>query len=175
MRDERERKRAEKGEWRPSIRPARIESGPREKAMAIVCLIMEADGKKYWLMIERPHWMAPHQPLTFPGGDIKFGETRIEAVVRETFEETGLSLNKEATQAQYIGVVHLQEVRNDWEDIHIYLFAKRIEDVSSLRPSAEGQVVLLTSDQLDIKKKEGKLSRNAEEALKILLQHARAI
>lgn len=171
MRDEHQRKRDEQGEWRPSIRPARIEPGPREKAMAVIRLHVQADGKTYWVMIERP-WN--HKPLTFPGGDIKPGETRIEAAVRETFEETRLGLYKEAPSAVYIGAVRLREMRSDWEDIHLYRFDKTVPDVKALRPSVEGQIVLLTSGELDLKIKEGKLSRNAEEAINVLLTYARA-
>ena len=54
-----------------------------------MCMI--SDGKGNVLVEDRlnPDWPG----ITFPGGDVEYGESFTDAMIREVFEETGLTVS----------------------------------------------------------------------------------
>tara|TARA_B000000609_G_C24175696_1_gene353800 strand:- start:2197 stop:2526 length:330 start_codon:yes stop_codon:yes gene_type:complete len=62
----------------------------------------------------------------FPGGKIKKGETKEDAVIREVFEETRLNINN----PKYLG-----EVKHQYSHfkVKISLFQHNIKDISNLK------------------------------------------
>ena len=67
-----------------------------------VAAIIECDGR--FLMVEETDGVHPERVFNQPAGHVEAGETLLEAVVRETREETGLAFEPEA----FLGIYQLQ-------------------------------------------------------------------
>jgi len=67
-----------------------------------VAAIIERDGR--FLVVEETDGVHPERVLNQPAGHQDPGETMLEAVVRETREETGLPFTPEA----FLGIYHLK-------------------------------------------------------------------
>lgn len=67
-----------------------------------VAAIIERQGR--FLVVEETDGVHPERVLNQPAGHVESGETLLEAVVRETREETGLPFEPQA----FLGVYHLQ-------------------------------------------------------------------
>ncbi|MBP1626229.1 MAG: hypothetical protein H6Q00_704 [Holophagaceae bacterium] len=67
-----------------------------------VAAIIERDGR--FLMVEETDGVHPERVFNQPAGHVEPGETLLEAVVRETREETGLAFEPEA----FLGMYQLQ-------------------------------------------------------------------
>ncbi len=67
-----------------------------------VAAIIERDGR--FLVVEETDGVHPERVLNQPAGHVDPGETMLEAVVRETWEETGLAF----TPTAFLGIYHLK-------------------------------------------------------------------
>jgi len=67
-----------------------------------VAAIIEREGR--FLVVEETDGVNPQRVFNQPAGHVEPGETLLEAVVRETLEETGLAFEPEA----FLGIYQLQ-------------------------------------------------------------------
>jgi 8-oxo-dGTP pyrophosphatase MutT (NUDIX family) len=67
-----------------------------------VAAIIERNGR--FLVVEETDGVHPERVFNQPAGHVDPGETMLEAVVRETMEETGLVFTPEA----FLGIYHLK-------------------------------------------------------------------
>ena len=88
-----------------------------------VCIIIY---KSKLLLMQRPKDKMLGGLWEFPGGKIKKGETKEDAVIREVFEETHLNINN----PKYLG-----EVKHQYSHfkVKISLFQHNIKDISNLK------------------------------------------
>ena len=97
-----------------------------------VAAIIERNGR--FLVVEETDGVHPDRVFNQPAGHVDPGETMLEAVVRETWEETGLAFTPEA----FLGIYHLK-ARNGRD----YLRAAFIGSVpEGLAPSPRDSVIL---------------------------------
>ena len=96
--------------------------------------------------------------LTFPGGHVEKNENFNDAVIREVYEETGLTLLRPIL----CGIEEFKQLDN--EDRQIILFYKCNKFKGRLKSSPEGKVYWL--DRKDLKKQE--LSLDLDRMLKIM-------
>ena len=66
-----------------------------------VCVLIEIPNTKMFLAVSR---RGSNTQWGLPGGKVDPGETPLEAVVRETKEETGIDLDKDKLKEVYVGV-----------------------------------------------------------------------
>jgi mutator protein MutT len=85
------------------------------------------------LLIRRGHGPAAGE-WSFPGGRVEFGETMVEAVVREVYEETGL----EVVVGDYIG--HVEVIGDDTHFV-IHDFYATAFDAEPIRAGDDAQEV----------------------------------
>ena len=106
-----------------------------------LCMVEDLENGKVVLQYRSPektHW-AGH---AFPGGHIKEGESLVESVIREVYEETGLTI----ADPKLVAV-------KDWEPDeggrYIVFCYKATEFTGQLRSSDEGEVSWVEKDQLE--------------------------
>ena len=106
-----------------------------------LCLIEDTSKNKVVLQYrlpEKTHW-AGH---AFPGGHIEEGESLVESVIREVYEETGLTI----ADPKLVAV-------KDWEPDeggrYIVFCYKATEFTGQIRSSDEGEVSWVEKDQLE--------------------------
>ncbi|MDO4572523.1 MAG: 8-oxo-dGTP diphosphatase [Clostridia bacterium] len=91
--------------------------------------------------------------FTFPGGHVEWNESFADAVIREVFEETGLTIGS----PQLCGI---KDWINEDGSRYMVLFYKTDQFSGDLKPSAEGEVfwvdlnVLLQDDRLALDMKD---------------------
>ncbi len=108
-----------------------------EKAVFMnMCQVVDPEGR--WLLQERADEDYPGS--IFPGGHVEAGETFQDAVIREVFEETGLTIKNPTL----VGIKH-------WtEDIHyVVLIYRATEYEGTLKSSDEGRVYWLDPKDID--------------------------
>ena len=91
-----------------------------------VAAIVERDGR--YLMVEETDGWNPERVLNQPAGHVDPGEYILDAVVRETLEETGLAFIPE----RVVGIYQLQ-ARNGQDYCRI-CFAGRVPEGAQARP-----------------------------------------
>lgn len=91
-----------------------------------VAAIIERDGR--YLVVEETDGWNPERVLNQPAGHVDPGESLLDAVVRETLEETGLAFEPQAL----VGVYQLQ-ARNG-QDYCRVCFAGRVPEPAEARP-----------------------------------------
>src|SRR5690606_37454633 len=79
--------------------------------------------------------------ITFPGGHVGHGESFVESVEREVFEETGLTIENPIL----CGVKQFQTKGNER---YVVLFFKTNQFKGSLKPSKEGDVFWIKKEDL---------------------------
>ena len=106
-----------------------------------LCLIEDTSTNKVVLQYRSPektHWSG----YAFPGGHIEEGESLVESVIREVYEETGLTI----ADPKLVAV-------KDWEPDeggrYIVFCYKATEFTGQLRSSEEGEVSWVPKDQLE--------------------------
>ena len=106
-----------------------------------ICLIEDLEKQRVVMQYRSPetnHWSG----YAFPGGHIEEGESLAESVIREVYEETGLTI----ADPKLVAV-------KDWEPDeggrYIVFCYKATEYTGQLRSSEEGEVSWVEKDQLE--------------------------
>ncbi|WP_270285389.1 8-oxo-dGTP diphosphatase [Streptococcus koreensis] len=107
-----------------------------------LCMVEDLKNGKVVLQYRSPERYKKWSGYAFPGGHIEEGESLAESVIREVYEETGLT----------IAAPKLVAVK-DWEPdegIRYIVFCyKATEFTGKLRSSDEGEVSWVEKDQLE--------------------------
>ena len=107
-----------------------------------LCLIEDTLTNKVVLQYRSPERYKKWSGYAFPGGHIEEGESLVEAVIREVYEETGLTI----ADPKLVAV-------KDWEPDdggrYIVFCYKATEFTGQLRSSEEGEVSWVEKDQLE--------------------------
>ena len=107
-----------------------------------LCMVEDLENGKVILQYRSPERYKKWSGYAFPGGHIEEGESLAESVIREVYEETGLT----------IAAPKLVAVK-DWEPdegIRYIVFCyKATEFTGKLRSSDEGEVSWVEKDQLE--------------------------
>lgn len=106
-----------------------------------MCLIEDEQGR-FVMQIRNPERYA-WSGAAFPGGHVEAGESLHGAVIREVFEETGLTIQN----PKLVGVKHFH-TRGD--GVRYLVFLYRTKDFTgSLRSSDEGEVVWVLPAEIE--------------------------
>ncbi len=102
-----------------------------------MCMVQDGDRV---LVINRndPGWPG----LAFPGGHVEAGEAFADSVIREVYEETGLTIE----QPRLCGI---KQFRTEEGSRYIVLLYRTDKFAGELISSGEGEVFWLTLEQLD--------------------------
>ena len=107
-----------------------------------LCLIEDTSTNKVVLQYRSPERYKKWSGYAFPGGHIEEGESLVESVIREAYEETGLTI----ANPKLVAV-------KDWEPDeggrYIVFCYKATEFTGQLRSSEEGEVSWVEKDQLE--------------------------
>ena len=107
-----------------------------------LCLIEDTSTNKVVLQYRSPERYKKWSGYAFPGGHIEEGESIAESVIREVYEETGLTI----TAPKLVAV-------KDWEPDeggrYIVFCYKATEYTGQLRSSEEGEVSWVEKVQLE--------------------------
>ena len=109
----------------------------KEQAI-FVNMCMVTDGSKV-LVIDRKKKVWPG--ITFPGGHVEKNESFVEAVIREVYEETGLTIQDPVL----CGTKQFQE---DEDARYVVFFYKATRFSGTLTSSNEGQVFWIERNEL---------------------------
>ena len=107
-----------------------------------LCLVEDLDNGKVVLQYRSPERYKKWSGYAFPGGHIEEGESLVESVIREIYEETGLTI----TNPKLVAV-------KDWPlddgGRYIVFCYKATKFSGQLRSSEEGEVSWVEKDQLE--------------------------
>ena len=107
-----------------------------------LCLVEDPTNGKVVLQYRSPERYKKWSGYAFPGGHIEEGESLVESVIREVYEETGLTI----ADPKLVAV-------KDWEPDeggrYIVFCYKATEFTGQLRSSEEGEVSWVKKDQLE--------------------------
>lgn len=107
-----------------------------------LCMVEDLENGKVVLQYRSPERYKKWSGYAFPGGHIEEGESLVESVIREVYEETGLTI----TAPKLVAV-------KDWEPDeggrYIVFCYKATEFTGQLRSSEEGEVSWVEKDQLE--------------------------
>ena len=111
----------------------------RSESAVFTNMCMVRDGDRV-LVINRkdPGWPG----LSFPGGHVEKGEAFADSVIREVYEETGLTIE----QPRLCGI---KQFRTEENSRYIVLLYRTDRFTGELISSGEGEVFWLTLEQLD--------------------------
>ena len=111
----------------------------RGESAVFTNMCMVQDGSRV-LVINRndPGWPG----LAFPGGHVEKGEAFADSVIREVYEETGLTIE----QPRLCGI---KQFRTEENSRYIVLLYRTDKFEGQLISSGEGEVFWLTLEQLD--------------------------
>lgn len=112
----------------------------RREMVVLTNMCMVYDGKGNILVQDRldPDWPG----VTFPGGHVEPGESFTKAVIREVWEETGLTIE----------APRLCGLKQFWEDDgtrYIVMLYKTDQFSGELRSSSEGKVFWIRRSELE--------------------------
>ena len=102
-----------------------------------MCMITDGNGNVLVLDRLKPDWPG----IAFPGGHVEPGESFVESVIREVYEETGLSIETPVL----CGTKQFQTEKNER---YVVLFYKTDRFSGELRSSGEGEVFWIPRDTL---------------------------
>ena len=120
-----------------------------------MCMIYDDDGNVLVQDRRDSDWGG----ITFPGGHVEKGESFTDAVIREVYEETGLTIEK----PQICGIKQWPE---DDGSRYIVLFYKTSHFAGELKSSEEGEVYWTKLSRL----KDLPLARGMELMLRVFLE-----
>lgn len=107
-----------------------------------LCLVEDPKNGKVVFQYRSPERYKKWSGYAFPGGHIEEGESLVESVIREVYEETGLTI----ADPKLVAV-------KDWEPEeggrYIVFCYKATEFTGQLRSSEEGEVSWVKKDQLE--------------------------
>ena len=107
-----------------------------------LCMVEDLENGKVVLQYRSPERYKKWSGYAFPGGHIEEGESLAESIIREVYEETGLTI----TAPKLVAV-------KDWEPDdgtrYIVFCYKATEFTGQLRSSEEGEVSWVEKDQLE--------------------------
>ena len=107
-----------------------------------LCMVEDLENGKVVLQYRSPERYKKWSGYAFPGGHIEEGEGLAESVIREVYEETGLTI----ADPKLVAV-------KDWEPEeggrYIVFCYKATEFTGQLRSSEEGEVSWVKKDQLE--------------------------
>ena len=107
-----------------------------------LCLIEDTSTNKVVLQYRSPERYKKWSGYAFPGGHIEEGESLVESVIREVYEETGLTIADPK-------LVAVKDWSLDDGGRYIVFCYKATEFTGQLRSSEEGEVSWVEKDQLD--------------------------
>ena len=107
-----------------------------------LCLVEDLDNGKVVLQYRSPERYKKWSGYAFPGGHIEEGESLVESVIREVYEETGLTIADPK-------LVAVKDWPLDDGGRYIVFCYKATEFTGQLRSSEEGEVSWVEKDQLD--------------------------
>lgn len=81
------------------------------------------------------------QGITFPGGHVEYGESFVESVKREVFEETGLIIEKPV-------LCGVKQFQTKQDERYVVLFFKTNHFKGTLKSSNEGDVFWIKKEEL---------------------------
>ena len=107
-----------------------------------LCLIEDCLTNKVVLQYRSPERYKKWSGYAFPGGHIEEGESLVESVIREVYEETGLTIADPK-------LVAVKDWSLDEGGRYIVFCYKATKFSGQLRSSEEGEVSWVEKDQLD--------------------------
>ena len=107
-----------------------------------LCLIEDTSTNKVVLQYRSPERYKKWSGYAFPGGHIEEGESLVESVIREVYEETGLTIADPK-------LVAVKDWPLDDGGRYIVFCYKATEFTGQLRSSEEGEVSWVEKDQLE--------------------------
>lgn len=128
---------------------------PENVIFTNMCMVCDSTGNV--LVEDRvdPDWPG----VTFPGGHVENGESFTDAVIREVFEETGLTVSK-------LSLCGIQDWMRDDGARYVVLLYKTCTYVGELQSSDEGEVFWTSLRSLANKK----LASGMDTMLKVFLE-----
>ena len=127
----------------------------KKTVLTNMCMIYDDDGNVLVQDRRDSDWGG----ITFPGGHVEKGESFTDAVIREVYEETGLTIET----PQICGIKQWPE---DDGSRYIVLFYKTSHFAGELKSSEEGEVYWTKLSRL----KELPLARGMELMLRVFLE-----
>lgn len=112
-------------------------SKPEAAIFTNMCMINDHNGNILVQNRKNPDWPG----LTFPGGHVEPGEAFAESVIREVWEETGLTIEN----PRLCGVKQFQTLR---DERYVVLFYKTDRFSGELKSSDEGEVFWIPRQEL---------------------------
>lgn len=111
----------------------------RSEAAIFTNMCMVSDGNGNILVQDRknPDWPG----LTFPGGHVESGESFVESVIREVWEETGLTIENPI-------LCGIKQFQTENDERYVVLFYKADRFTGALKSSDEGEVFWIPRNTL---------------------------
>lgn len=107
-----------------------------------LCLVEDPKNGKVVFQYRSPERYKKWSGYAFPGGHIEEGESLVESVIREVYEETGLTIADPK-------LVAVKDWPQDEGGRYIVFCYKATEFTGQLRSSEEGEVYWVEKDQLE--------------------------
>lgn len=120
-----------------------------------MCMIMDKDGRVLVQDRLKKDWPG----LTFPGGHVEPGEAMTRAVIREVYEETGLTIS----HPKICGVKGWHEENGTRTLLLMY---RANEFSGELKDSNEGHMEWMTLEEM----KRGKMASGMEDMIRVFLE-----
>lgn len=111
----------------------------RSEAAIFTNMCMISDGNGNILVQDRrnPDWPG----ITFPGGHVENGESFVESVIREVWEETGLAIEDPV-------LCGVKQFQTEEDERYVVLFYKASRFSGELKSSDEGEVFWIPREEL---------------------------